>query len=442
MNERNPFSATHAYPHYEEPTTYLRIGDQLRAWEYDGWKKESLSWKQSCYIHAGLAGPQLLVDGPDADAFMSYLCTNSLATFPDGVMRHAVMCNEEGLIAAHGILQRNSEGVYRFFAAVPWPMVMASRLDFNVNISVEEGFITQVAGPRSREALQKACGEDLEDIGFLRYRSARIAGKTVEVGRIGMSGNLAYEVRGPIADAAAVYDAIYQVNRDIGIQRLGWRTYLVNHVEGGFPQMSWTFGSPLAFDERYIDLVGADHWSVNWHASGSYDPAAHRPRLRTPFEVNWDRAVRFDHEFLGRAALEREASNPPRRTVTLRWNSEDIIDIYSSLFRPGEEFKTLDLPTSPTWLEGLLAHADRVLLDGSEVGVSSGNIYSYHFRESLSLGCVDSALAKPGQELVVEWGDHGQRIKCCRVEVARFPYLEDVRNSEVEATRPQSAVRQ
>lgn len=427
----DPFTAPHAFPHYDEAATYLKVGEQLRAFEYDGWKAESMSWKESCYIHAGLSGPQLLVDGPDADAFMSYLCTNSLANFPADAMRHAVMCDADGMVAAHGILQRNAQGQYRYFAAPPWPMLWASRLGFNVRISFEDGYIFQVAGPRSLEALQRAAGEDLSDIAFLRYRTSRIAGKRVEIGRIGMSGNLAYEVRGPLAEGPAIYDAIYQANREIGIQRLGWRTYLVNHVEGGFPQMCWTFGSPFAADEGYMAMVGPDHWSVKWHKSGSYDPALDRPRWRTPFEVNWDRAVRFDHDFMGRAALEAEAKAPPRRTVTLRWNAEDVLDIQASLFRRGEEYKTMDLPTTPTWLEGFLAHADRVLLDGTEVGVSSGNIYSYYFREALSMGCIDTELTKPGTELVVEWGDYGKRIKRCRVTVDQFPYLDKERNSGI-----------
>ena len=63
---------------------------------------------------------------------MSYLCTNYLSKFPVGAMRHAVMCNDEGLIASHGILQRNAEGQSRLFAAIPWPMVMAAKLDFDV----------------------------------------------------------------------------------------------------------------------------------------------------------------------------------------------------------------------------------------------------------------------------------------------------------------------
>ena len=39
-----------------------------------------------------------------------------------GGMKHGVMCNDEGLVATHGILQRNAEEEYRWFAAGPWPM--------------------------------------------------------------------------------------------------------------------------------------------------------------------------------------------------------------------------------------------------------------------------------------------------------------------------------
>lgn len=428
----NPFQKTMAFPYYAEPVTYVTVGEQLRPWEFNGWKQESLSWKESCYIHTGLSGPLVCVDGPDADAFIAQLCTNNLSVFPEGTMRHAVMCDDAGLIASHGILQRYESGLYRHFAAGPWALFKALDGKFDVRAWMEDHYLTQIAGPRSREALERASGEPLDDLGFLRYRKTRIAGRTVEIGRIGMSGNLAYEVRGPIDDGAAVYDAIYQSNRDIGIERLGWRTYLENHVEGGFPQMMWTFGSAMTEDQAFRDWVGPDHFSLHCPLTGSYDPADMRARLRNPFEVNWDAAVRFDHDFIGRAALERAAAEPGRRrTVTLRWNADDVIDIYASLFRPGAEYKTMDLPTSPTWAHGMIYHGDRLLHGDQLVGISSGTIYSYYFRECLSLGCVDEALCAPGTELVVQWGDHGGRLKDVRVTVDRFPYLSESRNSDV-----------
>ena len=431
-----PFTETHAYPYYPETISYCTVGEQLRPWEFSGWKQESLSWKRSCYIHTGLSGPLVTIEGPDADAFVSWLCTNNLQNFPQGTMRHAVMCDANGLIAAHGILQRYDDGRYKHFAAGPWALYKGLTGKFNVKVDWVPHYLTQIAGPRSLEALQRASGEDLSDIGFLKYRNTRIAGHVVEVGRIGMSGNLAYEVRGPLEEGAAVFDAIYRANRDIGIERLGWRTYLVNHVEGGFPQMMWTMGSSMGVAQGFRDWIGADHFALHANRSGSVDPTDMRARLRNPFEVNWDRAVRFDHDFLGREALERASKAPTRRTVTLRWNSEDVIDIHASLFRLGEEYRTMELPSTPSWKDGMLEHADHVLQSGRRVGMSSGNIYSYYFRECLSMGCLDPEVQAIGTELTVQWGHFGKRIKDARVTVDRFPLLAEERNSDVAPKAP------
>ena len=108
--------------------------------------------------------------------------------------------------------------------------------------------------------------------------------------------------------------------------------------------------------------------------------------------------------------------------MTLRWNADDVIDIYASLLRKGEEYKTMDLPTTPTWLHGTLAHADHIRKDGREVGYASGTIYSYHLREVLSMGS-STSMGEIGNDVMVQWGDHGRRIKDVRATVERFPYI-------------------
>ena len=77
-------------------------------------------------------------------------------------------------------------------------------------------------------------------------------------------------------------------------------------------------------------------------------------------------------------------------------------------------------------------HADHLLKDGQPIGYSSGTIYSYYFREVLSHACLDVDQAEIGNEVTVQWGDHGGRIKDVRATVERFPYLTDPRNSDVD----------
>jgi glycine cleavage system aminomethyltransferase T len=425
----SPFSDLRGLPYYDEPSLYLLLGGRLWGWEFNGWKPESLSWKTGCYIHTGLSNTQTNFIGPEVKEFFSSIAVNSFDKFPIGSMKHVVMCNQDGLITSHAITQRNDEDEYHFFAGAPWPHYMLEKTPFRVEARRVPSYLTQVAGPTSISTLERATGESLSDIGFLKFRKAKIAGKTVEVGRIGMSGNLAFELRGPLAEGPDVYDAVYKAGQDFGIERLGWRTYLVNHVEGGFPQMNWTFWGAGYSDPGFRPQFAAPS------VTGSVDPANLRARYRTPVEVNWQRAIKFDHEFVGRSALAKEVADPQRVTVTLRWNPEDVIDIYASLLAPGEEYKTIELPTSPPWSKGLNGHADHVLRDGRAIGVSSGTIYSYYYRQVMSLGTIDIDAAKIGTEVVVQWGDYGRRIKNVRATVERFPYLVEDRNDQIDTTK-------
>lgn len=147
------------------------------------------------------------------------------------------------------------------------------------------------------------------------------------------------------------------------------------------------------------------------------DPTNTRARNPTPVEVRWQNMARFDHDFIGRAALQAEMAAPKRTTVILRWNPEDVMDFYASLLRPGDSYKPLDLSYAPQrWL---MAHADHILRDGRRIGYSSGTTYSYYFREVLSMGCLDLDASQIGTDVIVQWGDYGQKIKNVRATVAR-----------------------
>jgi vanillate/3-O-methylgallate O-demethylase len=442
MDSQSAFAILPASPLYDDVTLYNMSPLAPRAYEFKGWKPETLSWKNGCYIHAGLSGPsESRFTGPDAEKFLQQLCINSFAKFPIGSGKHVIMLNEEGLVAAHAMLERHGEQDFRFLAGGPYAIYQHSKTDLDVQLEVNNIYIFQVAGPTSLTTLERAAGESLRDIGFLKFRKTRIAGVEVEVCRVGMSGTLAYELRGPIDQGPAVYDTVYQAGQDFGIQRLGWRTYWVNHIEGGFPQLVWTFTGTFD-DPGYRDFMarflGKDPEDLLIRA-GSVDPADLRARQRTPVELDWAKFARFDHDFVGREALEEEVADPKRTLVTLVWNKEDVVDIYASLFEEGEEYQTIELPTHPGF-SGMLAHADHVLKDGKRIGYSSGCTYSYFYRKMITHGTIDIDQAQIGNEVVIEWGNHGKRIKQVRATVERFPYLDLERNQSYDLSKLPSGV--
>ena len=52
----------------------------------------------------------------------------------------------------------------------------------------------------------------------------------------------------------------------------------------------------------------------------------------TPYDLGYGPFVKFDHDFVGRAALEKMADNQKRKKVTLVWNGEDIARVFGSFF--------------------------------------------------------------------------------------------------------------
>jgi glycine cleavage system aminomethyltransferase T len=207
--------------------------------EYTGWRDEQLSWKKSCYIHGNLnPTPTYRVKGPDALKFLMESCVNSFANFPAGKGKHAIMCNEQGLVMMDGVLIRVGED--DFITYWLWPYIEYALKKGNYNATGEnltgQVFLFQVAGPRSLEVLETATEECLHDIKFMHHRLSSIEGKEVRILRVGMAGTLAYEVHGNIQDAIPIYEKIYRAGESFGIRKLGYHTYMMNHTEDGFPQ--------------------------------------------------------------------------------------------------------------------------------------------------------------------------------------------------------------
>lgn len=429
------FNVPMAIPVYPQYGLFSLTGGYVRQWEYNGWKRESLSWKKSCYIHAGLSGMgQIVYRGRDAEAFLAKTFINGFAKFRIGTAKHAIACDERGLIAGHGVLQRLGEEEFCLYVSGPWAPFAFSQFSGDVEQIIKNDFLFQIAGPTSLDTLEAATGESLRDVNFLRYRQTSVNGRPVQIMRVGMAGTLAFELHGPLEYAPEIYDAVVKAGQPHGLEMLGWQTFQVNHVEGGFPQQFWTFSSAMHEIPAFREFMAKMPFQFpDPIMAGSIDPSDFRSRCRTPHEVGWEKSVRLDHDFTGRAAVEQELANPKRTVVTLEWNSDDVKDVYGSLFEEGEEYKYLEIPVSPA-NRGICGHADHVIKGDRKIGISSGTVYSYHFRRFISHCTIDIEQAEIGNDVIVLWGDYGKRIKEIRAKVARFPYLSEGRNQVVDVS--------
>jgi glycine cleavage system aminomethyltransferase T len=263
---------------------------------------------------------------------------------------------------------------------------------------------------------------------------------------MGMAGTLAYEVHGAIEGAQDVYRAIFTAGKECGIRKLGQIAYMMNHTEDGFPQAYYHFPYPWYEDSafaEYLDKRGGNRFATNADFKGSMGPDP-TLRYRNPVELGWAGMINFDHDFVGRRALERMVANPKRRMVTLEWNIEDVVDIYASQFRDEEPYPPMDRPND-VYYESSRAHvyhADQVLQDRKLVGISSGRSISQFYRRMLSLCSIDIECSTIGTDVTVLWGDPGTRQKEVHAKVARFPYLNENRNQDVDVSAIQRAAKE
>jgi glycine cleavage system aminomethyltransferase T len=248
---------------------------------------------------------------------------------------------------------------------------------------------------------------------------------------MGMAGTLAYEVHGNTEDAQFVYNKIFTAGEEFGIRKLGFQAYQLSHTEAGFPQGFMHFLYPWGNDSGLMEFLHMPNFWVP--CKGSMGPDLNL-RYRNPIELGWAKTIKFDHDFIGREALEKEASNPRRAMVTLVWNSDDIMDVCQSQYESGEHY--MPMGNSHFGQEhgyGVL-YADKVLKNGELIGISSGRNYSYYYRNMISLCSIDNAYKELGTEVTVVWGNPGTRQKEIRAIVSRFPYLNENRNDEIDVS--------
>ena len=193
------------------------------------------------------------------------------------------------------------------------------------------------------------------------------------------------ELWGPWAEREDIRAAIVEAGRDFGLRQVGSRVYATNTLESGWipcPLPAIFTGEKM---KAYREWLPVDGYEATGSLGGSFYSDDITDYYLTPHELGYWPFVKFDHDFVGREALEAIADQPRWKKVTLAWNGDDVAEAIGTLFKKGDAVKYIDFPLSnyATW------PYDKVLVDDSMVGVSTFSGYSYNERSYLSLAMVD-----------------------------------------------------
>ncbi|MDX1562421.1 MAG: aminomethyl transferase family protein [Gammaproteobacteria bacterium] len=386
--------------------------------EFTNWRDEQRSWRETCALFdQSHHMSDLYVRGPDAVKLISDLGINTFKNFKVDKAKQFVACNENGFVIGDAILfflDENELSLVGRPPAINWVHYHAETGDYDVEVERDERsadndgqrkvYRFQVQGPKALEVMEKATGGPVPDIRFFNMDRLTIGGCTVRALRHGMVGMPGFELFGAWDERDQVRNAIVEAGKPLGIRQVGARTYPTSTLESGW------IPSPLPAiytgdsTRAYRQWLGADSYEAKASLGGSFESDNIEDYYLTPWDLGYGGFVKFDHDFVGRAALEKIADAPPRTKVTLAWNDEDVTRAMGTLFGPRDEAKKyIDLPLA----NYATLSFDRIMAGGKRVGLSMYTGYSANERKILSLSVVDNAFAKPGTEVTLVWGESG-----------------------------------
>ncbi|MGH6881468.1 GcvT family protein [Hypericibacter sp.] len=213
--------------------------------------------------------------GPGAEAFLSRLMTNKMPRA--GRLILTPMLNPEGRLIGDFTIakaQPDKNGDGRF---IMWGSSQAQKYhmrwfekhlpaDGSVQIHrYDMGLVgLSIAGPKSRELLQRLTDEDVSNAAFkfMDHRSIDIANLPAMINRVTYSGDLGYEIWVAPEYQRRLFLAIHEAGKDLGLINFGMRALLSLRLEKNFPtwyrELRPIYGPFEAGLDRFVDLTKND----------------------------------------------------------------------------------------------------------------------------------------------------------------------------------------
>ena len=427
--------------------------------EFTNWRDEQRAWRESVVLFdQSHHMAELMIEGPDALKMLSHLAINSFDKFAVKKAKQFVPCSHGGHVIGDVILFYLAERQFLIVGRVPainWVQFHGETGGYKVRLERDDRspsrpgskpvfrkrYRYQIQGPKSPKLLEKLNGGPVSDIKFFNMDAINIGDRKVSAFRHGMSGVPGLEIWGPYEEGDEIRDIIQEAGKEFGLRLVGARAYATNTLESGWipsPLPAVYTGDKM---RSYREWLPADGYEGGGSIGGSFCSKNIEDYYLTPHELGYGPFVKFDHDFIGREALEKIADKPHRKKVTFAWNADDVARVFRSFFEPGiENYKYIDAPIA----NYSSSNYDVVTKNGRTVGLSMFAGYSFNERSYLSLGIVDPDI-QMGDSLALVWGEeNGGTTKTTvephqqteiRVRVSPVPYSRDARENYAEGWR-------
>jgi syringate O-demethylase len=387
--------------------------------EFTNWRDEQQAWQNTCILFdLSYHMVDLRLHGPGALDLLKLVGFNSFDGFGPNKAKQLAPVSHDGHVIGDVILFQLEDNLYELVGRMPslnWIIYNAEREDFAVDYSVDQrtvmrddpsrrqSYRVQVQGPNAMATMEKVLGGPVPEVRFFNMTTFEIAGKHVHALRHGMAGQPGFELFGPWDEKEAVVEAIVTAGEEFGLRRVGARAYSSNTLESGWipsPLPAVYTGVSM---KAYREWLPADSYEARASLGGSFVSDSIEDYYFTPWDLGYGHFVRFDHDYIGRDALEEMAVDPPREKVTLALEDDDILAVIRTQLGDGERAKFMEFPSAVYAMHPY----DEVMVDGERAGVSTWIGYSSNEGKMLTLAVLDREHAEPGTEVTLIWGEPG-----------------------------------
>jgi len=417
--------------------------------EWSNWREEQRAWRETAILFdQSHHMPEMFIRGKDAFRLLNRIGINSLANFTPGKAKQFVGCNPRGQMIGECVLYYHDENDFELVSGMHfqnWVKYQAVTGGYDVTIERDPPTLENpkgrtkfrfgMDGPNAEKIFGEVVEGEAPDIPFFHTARVKIAGCDVVALRHGMAGHKGVELSGRYEDGPAVRAAILAAGAKYGLRPGGTTAYFSTLTESGwiaYPVPAVYTGEDM---RAYREWLPANSWETRVQLGGSFRSNNIEDYYVTPWDMGYDRIIKFDHEFIGCDALRALADQPRRTGVSLVWNKEDLARIFASMFEPGLSYKHINTPIASYCFQQYDEVRTR---DGRLAGLCTYSGYTINEKAMISLAMVDRALAQPGTELMLVWGEpnggsrkpHVERHRqlTVRVTVAPKPYAKAVQN--------------
>jgi aminomethyltransferase len=184
---------------------------------------------------------EVFISGDKALDFIQYITINDASKLFPGRVQYSAMCYPDGGIIDDLLIYKLSDG--RFMLVINASNIekdfnwMLQNNKFNVTIEnkSDEYSLLAVQGPKSKEVIQKLCGNTLT-LEYYHFSELKIAGHDILISRTGYTGETGYELyfKGDEKTAEEIWNNIFEAGKEFNIQPIGLGARDTLRLEMGF----------------------------------------------------------------------------------------------------------------------------------------------------------------------------------------------------------------